>query len=45
LEEQNYWRLFRKDHSTDQWVAYADYASLPPILVILQEDPSRSFWQ
>jgi hypothetical protein len=45
LEEQNYWRLFRKDHSTDQWVAYADYASLPPILAILKEDPSRSFWQ
>jgi len=39
------WRLYYKDHKTGQWMAYSDYAALPPILSLLRDDPERRFWQ
>lgn len=44
-DEQQNWRLYHKDHETGQWIAYADYPALPPILALLRDDPDRRFWQ
>ncbi len=45
LEESQHWRLFQKDHAEGQWVFYADYPALAPILSVLRDDPERRFWQ
>ncbi len=39
------WRLYRKEHETDQWVRHGDYRALTQILELLNEDPDRRFWQ
>lgn len=45
IPEQLNWRLFYKDHANGKWTVFADFPNLPSILLILQEDPDRRFWQ
>ncbi len=39
------WRLYRKEHSTNDWQLYAEYERLEELLDQLNTDPQRSFWQ
>ena len=44
LPGQGGWRLYRKDHSSDQWECYAALDNLMDILEVLKCDPLRVFW-
>lgn len=39
------WWLYYKDHEIGHWIRQGEYASLPPILELLNQDPDRRFWQ
>lgn len=39
------WRLYRKEHSNDQWCLYAEFKTLTELLQSLNQDPERIFWQ
>ena len=39
------WRLYRKDHTTRQWLLHGSYDRLPDLLQHLGADPERVFWQ
>jgi hypothetical protein len=39
------WRLYRKDHRTKQWQLHSLYDRLLELLVQLNADPQRRFWQ
>ncbi|MBI5460673.1 MAG: hypothetical protein HY941_00620 [Gammaproteobacteria bacterium] len=45
LDPCSAWRLYRKDHLRDQWVAEGEYTSLTAVLQRLNEDPQRLFWR
>jgi hypothetical protein len=39
------WWLYHKDHEIGHWIMHGEYASLPQILELLNQDPDRRFWQ
>lgn len=39
------WRLYRKEHSKQQWHLHAYYHRLADLLEDLNADPQRLFWQ
>jgi hypothetical protein len=39
------WRLSYKDHRAGCWIEHGEYPGLPEILMLLNEDPERKFWQ
>ncbi len=39
------WRLYRKDHRNDQWLACGEFATLAESVQQLNQDPERIFWQ
>ena len=39
------WRLYRKDHTAQQWVYYDEFATLKLLLEELNQDTERLFWQ
>lgn len=38
------WRLFRRDHTQQCWIACADFPTLGEALDLLNADPQRMFW-
>ncbi len=45
LPQTNSWRLFSKAHEDGSWVYYGEYAALSDLIVELNLDPERKFWQ
>ncbi len=39
------WRLYHKDHELGAWKLYSDAPTLQLLIICLNEDPSRVFWQ
>ncbi|TIX51620.1 DUF3024 domain-containing protein [Alteraurantiacibacter aquimixticola] len=39
------WRLMAKDHKTDGWIEESRYARLPELLLRINNDPDKRFWQ
>lgn len=44
-QERGEWSLMSKDHATGNWVEDSRYARLPDLLLRINADPFRSFWQ
>lgn len=44
-ERQQEWILLRKDHKADCWVEDSRYARLGELLMRLNADPQKVFWQ
>ena len=45
IGERNEWELLRKDHAAGSWVEDSRYARLPELLLRINHDPQKSFWQ
>ncbi|WP_177198538.1 hypothetical protein [Novosphingobium sp. CF614] len=44
-ERQRQWTLLRKDHKADCWIEDSRYARLGELLMRLNGDPQKVFWQ
>lgn len=45
VHPEGIWRLYHKDHELGAWKLYSDAPTLQLLIVCLNEDPSRVFWQ
>jgi len=43
--ERGCWWLYHKDHQIDHWIMHGEYATLPQVIELLNQDPNRRFWQ
>ena len=44
-EVHGLWRLYRKDHTHDEWRCYHSATQLATLMDCLIQDPARVFWQ
>jgi len=45
VHPERIWRLYHKDHQQAVWKLHSDAPTLQLLIVCLNEDPSRVFWQ
>ena len=45
VQAQGIWHLYHKDHELGAWKLHSDAPTLQLLIVCLNEDPSRVFWQ
>lgn len=45
MDDVNEWSLWRHDHGAGAWVEDSRYARLGELLLRLNADPARQFWQ
>ncbi len=43
--EEGLWRVYYKNHALNQWKLYSEAPMLQNLLIQINEDPSRVFWQ